>query len=107
MINHEVVDGTITIALFGEMDLASHDLLTTMLDTCVASTTGDIHLDCAELEFLDATSLSVLVRIHEELERNDRRLIVDRARPNISRVFEITGLDQLLHIREQAVVDEN
>ena len=98
ILNHGAVDGMVTIALFGELDLASRELLATTLETCVASTDGDIRLDCAELDFLDATSLGVLVRVHESLEHDDRRLIVVRANPNIRRVFRLSCLDQVLHL---------
>jgi anti-sigma B factor antagonist len=98
ILNHGAVDGMVTIALFGEMDLATRDLLATTLDTCVATTTSDVRLDCAELDFLDATSLGVLVRVHEQLERNGRRLFVVRANPNIRRVFRLSRLDQVLHV---------
>ena len=102
MINHSAGERTITIALFGEMDLASRDLLAAMLDTCIASTTGDICLDCAELEFIDAASIGVLARVHAELERSDRRLTVVRAKPNISKVFHLTDLDHLLRPDDSA-----
>ena len=97
IINHGAVDGTITLALFGEMDLASRDLLATTLDTCVASTTGDVRLDCAELIFWTRLVSVCWCAFTKSL----RATTGDHSRsghPNIRRVFRLSGLDELLDI---------
>jgi anti-anti-sigma factor len=64
--------------LAGEIDLANAGEVAARLDALVASTTGDVRVDCAGLEFIDSSGLEVLLGIHEELEASGRRLVLGR-----------------------------
>lgn len=52
----------------------------------------DLHLDFAQLEFLDSTGLSALLVIHREVTRSGLKLHLDNRPRQLDRVLEITGL---------------
>ncbi|MFV9634996.1 STAS domain-containing protein [Mycobacterium neumannii] len=52
----------------------------------------DMHLDFAELEFVDSTGLSALLVIHREVTRSGVVLHLDNRPRQLDRVLEITGL---------------
>ena len=89
-------DGTVTLALTGEIDMANAEELEEKMRSVVASTTGDVRLDCSDLTFVDSSGLAVFSRMHDELAGGERRLAIDHPRPQFATVLEITGLADLL-----------
>jgi anti-sigma B factor antagonist len=90
-----VAEGPVILALTGEIDLANAGEVAAQLDALVASTTGDVRIDCSGLEFIDSSGLEILVTVHHELARQRRRLILARTTPLIQAMLEITALDQV------------
>jgi len=93
-----VAEGPVILALTGEIDLANADEVEAQLDRLdrlVASTTGDVRVDCSGIEFIGSTGLDVLVGIHHELAQQRRRLILARTTPLFRRLLEVTALDGL------------
>ena len=90
-----VAEGPVILALTGEIDLANAVAVEAQLDRLVASTTGDVRVDCSGIEFIGSTGLDVLVRIHHELAQQRRRLILARTTPWFRRVLEVTALDRI------------
>jgi anti-sigma B factor antagonist len=89
---------TVVVALSGELDLGSAP----QFRKCLAELAriGAIHLviDLSELTFLDATGISLLVTDYKRSSKAGGRLVVRNARPRVMRVFEITGLVELLSV---------
>ncbi len=54
------------IAVSGELDLASSPALQEELDRVASSDAQLVIIDLRELEFMDSTGLSVLVRAHQK-----------------------------------------
>jgi anti-sigma B factor antagonist len=79
----------------GELDLATAPALErVLLDGRV---TGDVVvLDLADLEFLDSTGLRVIVRAAEAARRDGWELRLRPARPEVQRIFDLTGILEAL-----------
>lgn len=75
----------------GELDLASSSALEEEL-----ARVGDdrelVILDLRELEFMDSTGLSVLVKAHQRAEEHGRRFGLVRGRPQVQRLLTLTGV---------------
>jgi anti-anti-sigma factor len=91
----EVVDGApAVVALTGELDLATAPVLVEALERLA----GDVVLDCAGLDFVDSSGLSVIVADHRRRVRAGRQLSLRRLSPAIYQTFEITGLHHELDL---------
>jgi anti-anti-sigma factor len=84
-------DGTLRLALVGELDLASVEALEARL-TELRRGGYDVRLDLAQLEFMDSSGLAQLVAAITESRANGWRLeIGTEVTPAVARLVEITG----------------
>ena len=98
-------EGPVILALTGEIDLANAAAVEAQLVNLVASTTGDVRLDCSGIEFIGSTGLDVLVGVHHALAQQQRRLILTRTTPWIRRLFDITAVDRIFIVEEPLGAD--
>ncbi|HSO96141.1 MAG TPA: STAS domain-containing protein [Acidimicrobiia bacterium] len=82
------------VVVCGELDLAT----ASQLERALAELTGDVIVDCQDVSFLDSTALSVLVRAHNRLEAEQGHLTIKGLSERCRRVFEVSGVDQALHL---------
>jgi anti-anti-sigma factor len=86
------------VTVRGEVDLASAPSLKATLDPLVEPGTGLV-VDMSDVTFCDSSGLSVLVQCRElasDSGADPLRLVITR--PSITRVFDVTGLDQVFEI---------
>ena len=90
---HRTLDGErIRLTLKGEMDLSNVKTVETAFEEACAEDMS-VLVDLGPLEFLDSTGISLLVRTlggHE----GARLSFLPSASPNVSRLLNMTGLDQ-------------
>jgi anti-sigma B factor antagonist len=63
---------------------------------------GRLVVDFANVAYLTAATLGLLVRLHERLQARGRRLIVCNLAPQLYEVFEVTNLHRLFDVRRPA-----
>jgi anti-sigma B factor antagonist len=80
------------IAVSGELDLASSPALQEELERATASGTPMLIIDLRELDFMDSTGLSVLVRAHQRIEEQGRQLAMVRGPQQVQRLLSLTGV---------------
>lgn len=78
--------GCVGIRLEGDIDLATAATLEAALDELMGAT-GDVHLDLAELNFVDLSGVAVLVAAATRLAP-DRSLVVHDPPPTLNRIVE-------------------
>ncbi|MEZ5410092.1 MAG: STAS domain-containing protein [Acidimicrobiales bacterium] len=61
-------------------------------------TDDDLVLDLADVEFIDSSGLRIIVNAHSELEAASRRLVLTNTSSAVTRLLEITGLHEHLHV---------
>jgi anti-anti-sigma factor len=88
--------GCLLVAVDGELDLGTADQLHEILEPAIAAGVGPVVLDLAELGFCDSAGLAVLVKTHNVLAGQDRRLVVARPSTAVARVLELSGLSQVI-----------
>jgi len=90
----EVRDGdqAVVIGVRGELDLASSPALEHELDSGRAASARLVIVDLRELEFMDSTGLSVLVRAHQRATENGQEFAVVRGSQQVQRLLSLTGV---------------
>jgi anti-sigma B factor antagonist len=82
--------------LRGEIDAASAPAVQASLNHAVADDM-DLLVDCTDLTFIDSSGIAVLVRTQQMLAARGRRLRIVNARATTERLFQVTGLTEILH----------
>jgi anti-sigma B factor antagonist len=84
-----------TIALSGELDLASAEDLDRAIRTCEETDIGGIVIDLADVSFIDSSGLSALL---EARKRIDGRLhFVPSRHEAVTRLLALTETDKILN----------
>jgi anti-sigma B factor antagonist len=91
-------EGTTRLIVAGELDGATAVSLSEQLRQLVADLAGDLTIDIGLVTFIDSTGLSLLISLHKRVRVSGRTLTVADPTPMARRLFEITGLDQVLTI---------
>ena len=55
-------------------------------------------VDLRELEFMDSTGLSMLVRAHQRLSERDCELTLIKGQPQVQRLLDLTGVADRLRL---------
>jgi anti-sigma B factor antagonist len=83
----------------GELDLAGVPQLLSAL----AGLDGDVELDCSGLEYIDASGVGALVRVHEACAARGAQFVVVDPSPVVVRLLRLVELDTILHLRRNGV----
>ena len=93
-------DQATVISISGELDLASSPALEEELERVAQSDAQLVVIDLRELEFMDSTGLSVLVRAHQRAEENGRRLGLVNGSQQVQRLLTLTGVAERLALAD-------
>jgi len=94
------------ISLAGEVDLYTAPEFKQQLLEVITQGAKQVVVDFTNTTFIDSTTLGVLVGGIKRLRTNDGELSLVCSDRNITKIFEITGLDRVFSIydtREQAI----
>jgi len=80
------------IAVAGELDLATGPELEAQLGGISPTSTELVVVDLRELEFMDSTGLSIIVRAHQRFAGEGCRLVLVRGSPQVQRLLDLTGV---------------
>ena len=99
-------DDTYVISLAGEVDLYTAPEFKQQLLDVISQGGKHVVVDFSDTTFIDSTTLGVLVGGVKRLRTNDGQLSLVCSDRNITKIFEITGLDRVFTIyptRNEAV----
>lgn len=94
----ESKDGTLTIALSGDIDLGNAEAFYQEVLTAYANTPADILFDCEKLEFIDSTTLGTFVKILKTLKTDGHKMKLIYLPSKIKKLFLICSLDSIMEI---------
>ena len=97
---------TALISLAGEVDLYTAPEFKQQLLEVIGQGSKTVLVDLTDTTFIDSTTLGVLVGGVKRLRSNDGQLSLVCSDRNITKIFEITGLDRVFTIyptRDEAV----
>ncbi|HEX4811453.1 MAG TPA: STAS domain-containing protein [Nonomuraea sp.] len=88
-------DGTVTVTVSGELDIATTELLRGRLLWLLQESgrAQAVVLDLRRLSFIDAAGLGVLVALHDQARRRRTPLRLTGVPPAMRRLLRVTGLD--------------
>jgi anti-sigma B factor antagonist len=101
-----IADDAYVISLAGEVDLYTAPEFKQQLLEVIGQGGKQVIVDFTNTTFIDSTTLGVLVGGVKRLRTNDGQLSLVCSDRNITKIFEITGLDRVFAIhptREEAV----
>ena len=90
------------IALSGRLDVHAAADVRNALAEAVDVGEGDLILDLAALEAVDATGLGVLVGAHRRAQRAGRTLVLTDVPAGVGRLLLVTRLDKVLTTRRSS-----
>ena len=93
-------DQAVVIGVTGELDLASSPALEQELESGAAAKAEVIIVDLRNLEFMDSTGLSVLVRAHQRATEKGQRFGVVRGPQQVQRLLSLTGVADRLNLAD-------
>jgi anti-sigma B factor antagonist len=91
-------EGVVTIAVAGELDLATAPLIGATFNRLDSVQRLHVHLDVSGVSFCDAAGLNAFLAADRLLRASSGRLTLIRPSPQIRRLLTITKLDQILAI---------
>jgi anti-sigma B factor antagonist len=94
----QVGEGLYVISLSGEVDLYTAPEFKQELLDAIGKGAKEVVVDFSKTTFIDSTTLGVLVGGVKRLRTNDGQLSLVCSDRNITKIFEITGLDRVFTI---------
>jgi anti-sigma B factor antagonist len=88
-----------TLALKGELDLASAPSLERAVDALPWPQLEELVIDLVELTFIDSTGLSLLIRTSQQAVKEQLRFRVINAPDQARRLFTIAGVADRLNLQ--------
>jgi len=96
----QLSDDAYVISLAGEVDLYTAPEFKQQLLEVIGRGARHVVVDFSSATFIDSTTLGVLVGGVKRLRSNDGRLALVSNDHDITKIFEITGLDRVFAIHE-------
>ena len=94
----QLANDTYAISLSGEIDLYTAPEFKQQLLEVIGEGATHVIVDLTSTTFIDSTTLGVLVGGVKRLRSNDGQLSLVCSDRNITKIFEITGLDRVFTI---------
>ena len=94
----QLSENTYVISLAGEVDLYTAPEFKQQLLEVIGQGGTEVVVDFTDTTFIDSTTLGVLVGGVKRLRTNDGQLSLICSDRNITKIFEITGLDRVFPI---------
>jgi anti-sigma B factor antagonist len=100
--------GAMTLAIEGELDLATAPKVREPLERAIEAGTRGIVVDMLACRFIDSTGLGVLLHAAKRLEEDDGTMALVCVDDQIKRLLELTMIDRTIPVfdtREEALAE--
>lgn len=89
-----------TIKPIGEIDIYTAPEFKEELLKTINEIDSDIIIDGEGLSYIDSTGLGVLISGLKKMKEKEKNIIIENIKPNINKLFTITGLNKVFIIKE-------
>lgn len=90
-------NGALTIRLSGDIDASNAEAFFGEV-TAAYGEGKDITFDCAELSFIDSTTLGTFVKIFKKMQADGKKMRIVNLPQKIKKLFVICSLDTIMEI---------
>ncbi|MBT8207945.1 MAG: STAS domain-containing protein [Acidimicrobiia bacterium] len=91
-------NGRQIVTVSGVIDLRTADTFANELNQVLASITSEVVVDLRDVEFLDSTGVTALMRAGKALRTNGGELVLVCATGPVRRVLEVSGVDEVFRV---------
>jgi anti-anti-sigma factor len=99
-ISSAVGDGTVSIALEGELDLAGARQMEESLAAAEREAPTRMVVDLERLQFIDSTGLRLLLQADARARERGCEMVLRPGEPAVQRAFEVTGALTVLRFED-------
>lgn len=99
-ISSSLDDGVASLALHGELDLATAPILESSLLEVEQQAPSRLVIDLGDLQFLDSTGLRLLLAAHSRAQLRDAELVLRPGDAAVQRVFDVSGALDVLRFED-------
>lgn len=93
-------ENNIEIKPIGEVDIYTSPALKNKIYELIDEKKLDILINGNNLDYIDSTGLGILMGIYKKLKENNLNIKITNLKPNIYKLFDITGLNKIFNIQE-------
>lgn len=101
-ISKEPIEEGVKIILQGELMLQTYAQLETALKEAVESKLKNVVVDMCKVDYVDSSGLRLLVDYHHQLSYLQGKFILSGVTPGVRKVIEVTHLNQVFTIQDDA-----
>lgn len=90
------------VKVSGEIDISSSIKLKEVVNSLIEEKKSSMVIDIEEVEYIDSTGLGTFIGIVKKIKEAGNEIILLKPRPAVTKLFAITGLDQIFVIRQES-----
>ena len=91
-------NGALCVELSGDIDLGNAEEFYAVVSQAYAQTPASLHFSCANLNFIDSTTLGTFVKILKMAKTDGNAVRLSALQPKIKKLFVICALDSIMEI---------
>lgn len=92
------LDGKLCFALKGDIDAGNAENFYGAVLQEYGNNSADLFFDCAELDFIDSTTLGTFVKILKMAKTDGKKMTLVNLQPKVKKLFVICSLDTVMEI---------
>lgn len=98
----EITPGTLLLRCTGGLSWEDRNLLAECVERRLTNEEhcAGVIVDMASVEFINSAGLGALFQLAQRLRSQNRRLVLTRAQPAFSRLFQLSGLTRLARVAD-------
>lgn len=93
--------------IIGEIDIYTAPKLKEHLAKLDKAEGMEVELDLSEVNYMDSTGLGIFVGFYKEVKANNGKLVIKGLNQRLYRLFEITGLSEIMDIEQSEGGEDN
>lgn len=93
------IDDTLIFTIEGRLDTANARDFEAIIEPLIDSTVPHIIVNCKELSFISSSGLRCFILLQKNIIRHHRTLVIEDMRPEIRKIFDMTGCSSVFTIQ--------